>query len=385
MITAIYKIGKAVSQNQEPIDCLLKSVKINKKDKKGNVVKNYILKIIFDLVSNKILINSDNLIVYDPERSLKRFAYCGNNGGREKQFYLTRELKSSGFLLGKTFKDLLDKIKSEDTKNYKDNRLYQLVSKIVQGPLYDTEKMAVNFNQIESVKEDYMNFKSPQLINTLVSTDYNEKIILATPSVIIEDNEEINLAEMKEYRDIVSSKLKRKPKKSKKVAYKFCYLCKKAKASSSDNLKDIKIMKLFTTTAINSSSGIYNKHYDKNYSVCSDCLQKLLAAEGFIKNNMGLRIAGTPTYLIPNLFSLTDEFTPKYFKKIHGKIELAFNEGKFNEFIESVEDEIDEEEADFSLDFLSYETDGKYFKVLNYINEVPKFYFTQLKIGRAHV
>ena len=68
MINAIYKIGKVISSNQEPIDSLLKIIEPIKEkiDKQGNTVriKNYILRIIFDLIENKIIINSSNLIIF---------------------------------------------------------------------------------------------------------------------------------------------------------------------------------------------------------------------------------------------------------------------------------------------------------------------------------
>ncbi|RLB99769.1 MAG: hypothetical protein DRI57_33135, partial [Deltaproteobacteria bacterium] len=79
MINAIYKIGKAVSSKQEPIDCLLKSVKFDKtkKDRKGNEIEiiNYVLKIVFDLIDNKVIIDSDCLEVFDSKKN-KKFVYC---------------------------------------------------------------------------------------------------------------------------------------------------------------------------------------------------------------------------------------------------------------------------------------------------------------------
>jgi len=387
MINAIYKIGKAVSAKQEPIDCLLKQVnaKNEKKDKNGNVIKikNYILKIVFDLNDNKIILSSDNLLIFDPAKS-KKYTYCGNNGRREKQFYLTRDLKSVGYLFGKTLNDLIDKLKAEYA-NYKDNRLYKITKKIVESSLYNKQNKEILHDGIEKVKKEYLKLTPTQLtlqrvavvlIQKLVELAHNEQIVLITPTVVDSDGE-TNLAEMEEYKNLVLTKLQLKPSKKSKNENNFCYLCKDSKASSSDNLKKLN-MKFFTTTTINSASGINKKYYDKNYRICTDCLEMLKAAEGFIENNMRVKIAGTPTYLIPNILSFHEEIEPDYLEKLYSKIDLAFNEWKYKNFIESVEYSFENDETDFCLDFLSFETDGNYFKVINHVHDVPKFYFIRL-------
>ncbi len=382
MIDAIYKIGKAVSGNQEPVDCLLKPVKFDKekKDKKGNVteIKNYVLKIIFDLVDEKIIINSDNLIVFDGEKSRKRFVYCGNNGGNERQFYITRDIKSSKYLMGETPYKLLEKMEEEYKDKCEANPLYKIAGKITESPLYDRENQGINLEKIEGMKDDYFNLTPPQLIKKLIKLESNERIVLVTLAVKDDKIEQINLAETDEYKSLVLTKLKRKISKSSKKKDDYCYLCKEIKPSSSNNLKDVKIMKLFTTTAISSASDL--KHYDKNYRICSDCLEKLRAGESFIKDNMGMKIAGTPTFLIPNILSFEEEVSPGEFQRLHTKIDMAFREEKFDGFIKSIEDsaEDDEEDLQFTLDFLSYETDGKFFKVINHIHDVPEFYFLKL-------
>jgi len=379
MINAIYKIGKAVSANQEPIDCLLKQVntKNEKKDKNGNVIKikNYILKIVFDLNDNKIILSPDNLLIFDPVKSERKFIYCRNNGRREKQFYLTRDLKSAHYLFEKTLNVLIDKLKAE-YDNYESNALYKITKKIVESSLYDKQNKEIFRERIEKVKEEYLELTPSQLINKLVKLNRNEQIVLITPAVVDSDGG-INLAEMEEYKKLVLTNLQLKPSKRSKNKNNFCYLCKESKASSSDNLTKLD-MKFFTTTTINSASGINKNYYDKNYRICTDCLKILKSAEGFIEKNMRLKIAGTSTYLIPNILSLHEEIEPDYFEKLCLKIDLAFNEGHFKNFVESLEYSFENDETNFSLNFLSFETDGNYFKVINHVHDVPGFYFIKL-------
>ncbi len=382
MIDAICKIGRVVSEEQEPVDCLLEPLKVEKdiKDKKGDVteIRNYILKIVFDLADDKITINSDNLMVFDGRRSEKRFVYCGNNKGNQKQFYVTRDLKSSKYLMGETLCRLLDKIEEECDESLEEHSLYKLATTIVESPLYDKKNQTISLKKIEGVTDDHLKLSPPQLIKKLIKLDRDEKIVLVTLAVKDQDQTGLtNIAEMDEYKALVLTKLKRKMSKSSKTRDDYCYLCKEAKPSSSNNLKDVK-MKLFTTTAISSASDLRN--YDKNYRICSDCLEKLRAGEQFVRDNMGMKIAGTPTLLIPKILSFEEDISPEDFERLHSGVEMAFKEERFDEFIESVEYSAEDDEADlqFTMDFLSYETDGKYFKLINHIHDVPEFYFSKV-------
>ena len=412
MINAIYKIGKAISSNQEPIDSLLKTIKPIKErtDRQGNTIaiQNYILRIIFDLIENKIIISSSNLITFDYGKSGKRFIYCGNNKSAGKQFYLTRELKSVKYLFGKTFSDLIDKIESEyDEKDFQSNNLYNLVKMLIESPLYDKENKSIKpgtidnirpkpgkieqikSKRIEQIRKEGIESSAAGLISDFMSLNTNEKIILVTPTIVYKENKDgdggiqtIDLVQLSEYKELVLSKLKtnKTGKKTSKSKNGYCYLCKQSKEASSNYLKRIGVMKFFTTTAINSASGINKTYYDKNYRICSDCLTMLLSAEKYIKNKMSMKIAGTPAYVIPHVLSVKEEIAPEYFEKLHNRIDMAFNENRFDEFITSIKASSENEESDlsFSLNFLSYETDGNYFKVINHIHDVPAFYFSRL-------
>ena len=399
MINAIYKIGKAISSNQEPIDSLLETIKpiTERTDRQGNTIEitNYILQIIFDLIENKIIINSSNLIIFDNDKSGKRFIYRGNNGRAGRQFYLTRKLESAKYLFGKTFSDLIDKFESEYTeKDCQNNNLYKLAKMVTDSPLYSKEKKSINPEKIENIKQEHIDIikhkgldsSSTGLINDFMSLNsINEKIILVTPRIVYKKGNDVikeDLARLEEYKKLVLSELN--AKKSTKKTYRnkdnYCYLCKQSKEASSNYLKKIGVMKFFTTTAINSASCINKKYYDKNYRICSECLALLLSAEKYIKNNMAMKIAGTPAYVIPHVLSVKEEIAPEYFEKLQNRIDMAFNENRFEEFISAIRDSSENDEIDlsFSLDFLSYETDGNYFKVINHIHDVSAFYFSKL-------
>ena len=262
MINAIYKIGKAISSNQEPIDSLLKTIEPIKEkfDKQGNTVriKNYILRIIFDLIENKIIINSSNIIIFDNDKSGKRFIYCGNNGRAGKQFYMTRELKSVKYLFGKTFSDLIDKFESEYTeKDCQNNKLYNLVKILIDSPLYDKENKSIKPEKIKNIKQEGidkiqrkgMESSAAGLINDFMSLNTNEKIILVTPTIVYKEKKDndggiqtMDLVQLSGYKElVVLSKLKtnKTGKETSKSKNNYCYLCKQSKEASSNYLKKL--------------------------------------------------------------------------------------------------------------------------------------------------
>lgn len=268
---------------------------------------------------------------------------------------------------------------------------------LIDSPLYDKENKSIKPEKIENIKPERIEKIRKEgiessvagLVSDFMSLNTNEKIILVTPTIVYKEKKDgdggiqtIDLVQLSEYKELVLSKLKtnKNGKKTSKSKNNYCYLCKQSKEASSNYLKKIGIMKFFTTTAINSASGINKKYYDKNYRICSDCLTMLLSAEKYIKNKMFMKIAGTPVYVIPHVLSVKEEIAPKYFEKLHNRIDMAFNENRFDEFITSIKASSENEEFDllFSLDFLSYETDGNYFKVINHIHDVSAFYFSRM-------
>ncbi|MDH5682789.1 MAG: TM1802 family CRISPR-associated protein, partial [Spirochaetota bacterium] len=161
MIKAIYEIGKANSQNKEPIDSLIKNIeiesfKVNKKDGSKTPVHNYVLRVIFDLINNEILLTSSaasqrgyqGLIEFDPDKSFKTFLYCGNNGRREKQYYLTRLFDSSDYLFGNTIKMLHSKLQEQPYQELIDNELFKILNKLQGSSLYN------NKINTKSIKKD---------------------------------------------------------------------------------------------------------------------------------------------------------------------------------------------------------------------------------------
>lgn len=398
MYEILLPLGKAISKNKRPIDSLIEPLaafKYGEKDKQGNEVKGYVLKIVFDLIENCIQIkgNSESLSEYDPEKTCRNYLYAGNNGRRDKQYYLTRELKSSNYLFGKSLYDLSEKLETQYTeKELKENELYNVVQLIIKSELYNIDKQEIELLSIKDVKEllqevkgtekahEFIKQSSIQIINKLnFPKDKNKKVVLITPKVKYEKNGEIvevELVALPEYKELLERQFM-SSSKNKEEDNSYCYLCKEYKGgvSSSFNLD----FKVFTTTTINSASGIDKKNYDKNFKICPDCCQCLKHAEKYIKEHLRNNLGGVSTYIIPQSLSCFESISIQDLLLLSSKVELAFNEEKFKIFAKNIEYGLSiEESSKFALNFISYDTDGNYFKIVNQIHDVPELYFSEI-------
>lgn len=101
MLNTLLRIGEWQSQGKSEWDRFLDFPKIEKEDKHGNPIKNYILPIIFDLDENKVVIESDRLIEYSPRAIQDKFP-LKIKGGNNKAIY-TAVISKSLNQIYKTF------------------------------------------------------------------------------------------------------------------------------------------------------------------------------------------------------------------------------------------------------------------------------------------
>jgi len=386
-LNAIYEIGKIVSQDKDQLDSLIKVIKVSDK----NDYKNFNLKIVFDLKENQIIISNDWLSDYKPD-DIKKYSYCGNNSARGKQYYLTR-LASNGlkYVCGKMFLDLRKKM-SELGLNSDENNLYKLLNLLIASDLYDEENQQVIFSKIktdEPVVTDEISVEilKKMLFGTQKKDVFGKNIYLIIPTIRTETDEIFVLPETPEYKEVVLSKLNKNQVENKKMippGYSFCYICQKEVPASSSFISAFPrdaISKIFITQKINYASLFEKANYDKNYKFCEKCRDILLNAEKYIKNNLNFKMANVSTFVIPAFLVRNLEVGyEKNIRSVKRQVELAFSKNTLELFIESLEVEMGFLGFDFpvTLTFLSYETDGNSFKIINLIKDIPEFNFIKL-------
>ena len=167
--------------------------------------------------------------------------------------------------------------------------------------------------------------------------------------------------------------------KKKGEGRKYCSICQSTENVTQDFSKTK--IKFYTTNQIIFASELGN--YDKNMLLCQDCLNKLIAGETFIMNNLNTRLAKFYVYLIPH-FIYESPMTVEDLNKIASKISSSFNTvkniknvGEARDYIEGILDD-PEEENYFTINMMFYKTSQKATKVQRLIKDVNPSIFMEI-------
>ncbi|WP_297212938.1 MULTISPECIES: TIGR02556 family CRISPR-associated protein [Thermodesulfovibrio] len=135
--------------------------------------------------------------------------------------------------------------------------------------------------------------------------------------------------------------------------------------------------KFYITDKVGFSSNLKgNKNFLKNYAICRNCYESILAAESFIKNKMKIYFAKSNVYILP-AFHLSQKLPffkierwSNYFKD---KFSASASLGGLHEFQKRIEDYIIYEnyQDNFMLNFLFAEKKQAELKVYQLIQDVP--------------
>ncbi len=368
------------NSNQQGVESLIKEPKI--KLKEGETP--YVIFLLLDLIEDKI-----DFLLGDKFKEQDNYNYFGNNSAASSQFYLTRDLRSLHYLLTKTFNDLSSELKKYNMEN---GELGGILKDLNEKGLITDE--GLNLSKFKSEKgiivrrernheKIYINGqeKSPQdLIRLFIEDATNkDKFILIVPKVKCKDGKEVILSQHPEYLELVkreknlnSNSEESTEKKGKSV----CYICgREVNGVSSEYSKSFSRMginKIFITTDINYAPNFKRENYDNLYAVCQECYQKLLSGEKIISDNFKSKIAGEDVFLLPE--GIISDFKYEYLKIIKKDVDLAFKTENAKEWIDTVEEESNEEKIkEYNVNFIFHRTDGKSLEVLETIEDIPDF------------
>ena len=185
------------------------------------------------------------------------------------------------------------------------------------------------------------------------------------------------LSDFKEYRQAIL-KSKQNGKDNKKVKG-CCSMCGSGENLTSD-LSKMKI-KYYTTNQIIFASEL--KSYDRNMLLCSNCLNKLISGENYIKNKLNTKLIGFTVYLIPH-FILGSPMNKNDLDKISDNIQHSFNTVKnltgvddFKTEIQNIKD-MNDEDTYFLINIMFYKKSNQATKIQKLIKDVNPSVFGKI-------
>lgn len=362
----------------------------------------YTVFLVFDLDRQEI--RFDNPEPFE-NQSVYEYNYFGNNSGAATQYYLTRESKSAGYLLGTVLSDLGLMVRKHGMQN---ETLYAVLQKLEAAGMIEMAdkkgKGTVNLDKLAYKKRRGLSAivlsqdgKTVEVVNEedkeqkisiekiirddLEDTISKNKYTLIVPAIITE-GEYIRITCHPDYVDLVKREALQgqQDKTTKATDTKICYICGKEKTDVgyeyTKKFSQSRINKIYTTTTINTAPSFIARNYDQVYSICQDCYSHLLTGEKVVLENYNGQMAGENVFIVPE--DIDQNFNYNNLQKIKNNVDLAFKANDADVWISQVSNEAElMEDVFYTINIIIYRTDGKSISVLQVIEDVPVLRFTR--------
>jgi len=378
MLQTLIEIGKQVSMGRGEWDDIIDKPDVSKE--KGKGMRLFVATMFFDLDLKEIILDEDSLREYDEEDPFK-FKNIKIQGGNNKAIYTTVFAPKSLEQFCKTFFGIINKEGQKAGRG-------QFSEAIEKGNLsLKSSLLAKSLESIFELKDAFeakfidveKNVFLSKKLHEQLSLGKQDIVILLVASVKCSSLGILNpvlLCEIEGYEDFIRTKFL-EPSKKAKTQKRICY----ATGILKDDVGEIafnsryNINKMFVTTTRNYASEFANEGFNLNYQASSETQKLLERGSEYILQNHTTLIAGVNHCILPKIFSQSKVYEKSLLARLSKKSELLFRAQETQDLISEIE--VSEPEI-YWIDFLGYESDGNFFKAINYIRDVSKLHFTNL-------
>ncbi|MFH0736431.1 MAG: TM1802 family CRISPR-associated protein [bacterium] len=369
MLNSLYKLGLQLEAGDELDQRLINSPKLKKN-------KNYfIIKIVIDLDENKIIIDPQNLEEYSENHSIKKYKCFKLSGPRGKK------TNTSGIF--KSFNEAIIPI-------YGDKKKGDLLEKLDSyKALFSLTKLARILTKIYEKQEHFVvcNLFAPQSSDIPIKTALNSELVvkLANNEIIILYYLALKsidegypqpepLAEVEGYTNLIKKIFTSSGTDNGSICYASGKYETDITCADFKNRKDLN--KVFVTTTINYANNFEKSNYVNNYKLSNNVKSILEQTSDTILNKLNITIAGTPHLIIPELLHTPNINTKLFLLHLKQKNDLVFNNKEIKQFIEDFKlDHNLDNSSVYWINYIGYETNGNYFKIINRIKDVNNIHF----------
>lgn len=370
MLNTLVKLGEQLSEGRSGWDDIIEIPETDDTDKKGNPINNYVLNIIFDLDNKDIIINNEELYKYDKEKSPFEHKLIKTQPARSGKIYMATLMSKMGHLKISLFGNESNNEKQGQFVNDIKNKFPELKNSEFYLALKSIYKLK---SKNKLIDKDYIHKK--------LNLDKNKnRIIFCFISIVnskLEINKPVELSNLSGYEEYINKKFFSK-KELDRIIEKLCYVS--GEINTDVNVADFhrgrNLNALFVKTTWNYASNFNNKDFSTNYQLSNKIATYLERASYHIIKNFNIRIAGLPHLIIPEFLNNQNIDLNYIFNAVSNKSEILFTLKEIEKFTINIEDEIDT--SIYWINFIGYNSDGKYFKVINQIKDVSIFHFIKV-------
>ena len=381
MLNTLLKIGEWQSQGKSEWDRILDKPKLDNRDKKGNEIKYYVLRLIFDLDLRDVIIDSANLYGYN-EKLINDLKALKIQGGNNKAIYVT----VPAVKLNQIYKTFFGR----ENKNTSEGEIAETFRK---------EDKSLLTNNFESLLKEIFLLKNRFLERTTDKEKGNINLKSVTDELNLGKNESLALitievkshkffgkegklfAEIPEYINLLKHKFINNTGDAVKSDSnaKLCY----ASGEYTNDVESLNLSsryslnKMFVEETKNYASSFDKNKFHQNYQVSRSNQEKLDYASHYILKESGLniRIANVPHVVIPQFMDSEKVDLELAMSSIKTKSDLLFDIKALDSAARNMEDELD---YIFWLNFMAYESNGNFFKTTEQIKDVSSFHFQKI-------
>ncbi len=362
MLTSLYKIGEQLSTQVGEFYSIIDFSKVDE------TKKNYVLEIIFDLDKKEIIIDNSGLSKYSPNDPvlLKNIKILPGNFSK---IYSCVEFDKIA-ALKKSFFGNENSVVGEFA-----NYITSTQPRLIDTQFYKTLLI------INELKE-FSSLIDKDGIKEKLSLESNSNIILVFVSIIsaeLDIPEKTKFAELGGYNNFLQAEFY--PITGKEG---LCYSNDSFSNDivSADFLARYNLNKVFVTTTKNYAANFDSNLFVKNYQISSLSKKYLDIASKYLLKNSNIRIAGISHIIIPQFLFNTELDFNDISLELNKKVDLGFRTTQFEAATLSISDELLETEI-YWLNFIAFESDGNYLKIINQIKDVNIFHF--VKVSAAFI
>jgi CRISPR-associated protein Csh1 len=368
-------------------------------ERKGK--KQHIAKFNFKLNENALTIDANEEMKED---STTQYMFVGSASGSASPQWLATS-SSSAYHLTETFCNLKD-MNFGDELNNKIKMIFNEYYVDLDENLKNKNRYSLNFKKYGlsdiDIKEVYEEIKNQENDQKKVQEKFKKCIIKIFDDYIKEEfdfkSNEIGLytiliddrplCDYEEYKKVVVAKKTKGKKKSVKVKddnY-CCSICGGKEDLFADLTKSK--MKFFTTNQIIFASQLKRSNYNKNMVMCQECLNKMVAGETYINNNLNTRLSKFNVYLIPH-FIIGQAMCKDDLDYVSGKVTNSFNTAANFRSLDDLKKEIktiddvdwDYEQKYYLLNIVFYKMQKVGNKVQMLIKDVNPSIFEEIRVA----
>ncbi len=397
MLQTLIQVGKQLSQGRGEWDDIIDKPNLTKeREKKLRLLTATML---FNLDEGQIILDEHSIMEYR-ESDPYTYKSIRIQGGNNKAIYTSVFAPKSLEQFRKTFFGIVDKDgNSPKTGQFTlaiDKDFSQLSDSILGKALIEIAMLREVFetkfiNSSENETNTFL-YKTPKnasestisLYKTLNLDSQKDALVLLSATI---QSQALGIAsptlisQLDGYEDFLRLKFlnsnNNKIDNDKLKIQKLCY----ATGKFQDDVGEVSfntrynINKMFVTTTRNFASNFSKDGFNNNYQVGSEVLKDLERGSEYVLKHHVIQIAGINHCIIPQVFSRNKIDQSSLLATINRRSELLFTAGSY----EDLKNEIgDQDTSIYWIDFLGFESDGNFFKTINYIKDVSKTHFSRL-------